>query len=319
MQAAHRSALLQAYHLIQDRQPQQARPLILGVLRHDHSNIDAWWLAVYSAQSPAEKAAALERVLQLEPSHPAALELRYRWQQRGELSADPSSRAKPRLKLEQHHAPRRFNKKVWAFRLIGLVCLWAVSIYMLDGFFGGRFSKPIEDLLGIEPTALGWVAVDEGGQVKESQLTREDRIPITLQETITTAGQEVTLGMIRQEEAHTYDFGSVAGAELMLGALFSSNADSPVTALEVWDSFGNVIAREQPMTELRQQIEGSGLQADFTAALANVRFIQFTAPYTGNYTLAVISRPGGPGGQYSLFASSADATIGGYENYLPAR
>lgn len=310
--------LHQAYQLIKAREFTAARPLVMGVLQKDADNLNAWWLATYVARNNTEKRAALQKILKLVPDHAPALEMLRRVEKREALivvqDVVPPDRLRKKANVSIQPASSRQKKRslVWALRLTGLALLWGMSLLIIDNFMGGVVSKPIEETLGIEPDAIGWVDPATGQELAEET---DNAVPITQEFKIDQYG-DMNLNVLREGEAHLYHFNALAGAEIMIAANFAVGATSEIRALELWDMNGRVIAREQDFTDLTSQIDSSA-DAMF-ASILSVRAIIMTAPYTGKYTVALISRPNGPKGQYGLFIQRTDATISeDFNSYIP--
>lgn len=62
-----RSQLLEAYNLIKDGRKGEAENLLIGVLRDNEGNADAWWLLANALSTPEEQREAVEQVLTLRP------------------------------------------------------------------------------------------------------------------------------------------------------------------------------------------------------------------------------------------------------------
>ena len=113
MNETTRRRLQHAYELIKLKDFGAARPLVIKSLKEDKTNIDAWWLAVYTAKNPAEKRRAVDQVLHLNPHHEAALTLQQRLDEREALGGRRRGRgpalalgAPPRLAPRQARSSR---------------------------------------------------------------------------------------------------------------------------------------------------------------------------------------------------------------------
>jgi hypothetical protein len=313
---AHRHKLQQAYLLIKQRQFSAARPLVNSVLQEDQDNLNAWWLASYTSQEPAEIRRALGQVLRLQVQHGPAQERLRRLEERHRAlptTKHPGTEIRLKKSLDQvREAPRRkpIRWNVLVFRLAAFLCFWGMSFMVVDAFLGGNFSQPLEQALGIQPEVLGWVNV-RGGMGNES-LPEEQRIPIVLDETLEDY-DEMKVNVLRQGEAHVYRFGATQGTEVIIASNFSNGGLSEVNAVELWDANGNLIEGEQDFSDLTSQIESR--QDEFLASIVAVRGIVYTIPRTGNYQVALISREGGPSGQYSFFFTNTTQSIGTFDQY----
>ena len=69
------SVLDRAYRLIDEGQLSEAQSLLKALLPEHEKNPDVWWLLVHATDDPEEGQKALQKVLELDPESPQALEL----------------------------------------------------------------------------------------------------------------------------------------------------------------------------------------------------------------------------------------------------
>ena len=67
-----RLALLQARDYLRQGKPEEARPLLVGVLKQDPKNERAWWMLGFVFEEPERRRYAFEQVLQINPNHEKA-------------------------------------------------------------------------------------------------------------------------------------------------------------------------------------------------------------------------------------------------------
>jgi hypothetical protein len=275
-----------AYQYVQMEAYDEARPILEDVLKFDPNNIDAWWLSVFIAETPQRKRAALGRVLQLKPDHMLAQLLAERLDQSGaNIYGDaPAKASRPIL------PPKKKRRIRWAYVLfsaIGLVATMFTSLLLIDNLTGGQMFAGFEERLFGEPEADGWVDATNGGLATED-LPEEQRIPITLRRNV---GYGTQLGVLDIGEAHQYQFNAVRGDEIIVAINFPNNGNTAVIALELWNPSGGVIARE--ITDL-----------GFNAGVLSGRALQYNVLQENTFSLVIVSRPGGPAGNYTLIIST---------------
>ena len=72
MSQQHQSQLQEAYQLIKSGNKQEATRLLLGILRENRDNADAWWLLANATSDAEKQRQALGQVLRVKPDHNAA-------------------------------------------------------------------------------------------------------------------------------------------------------------------------------------------------------------------------------------------------------
>jgi hypothetical protein len=306
MNETTRRRLQHAYELIKLKDFGAARPLVVKSLNEDKSNIDAWWLAVYTAKDPEEKRRAVAQVLRLNPTHEAALVLQNRLDEReAQAAAEPvpttviySSRPETFRKVEKKD--RSFG---CFMQLVGILCLSFAAFVIVNNFFGGSYVGQLERLIGGEPEALGWISEEEGG-LREADI--EQGIPITRETSINDMGSP-KFDVLFEGEAHTYSFYASLGAELLIAANFTSRGSSDVAVLELWDASGKVVAREQKLSEMMGE-SGDMIEQQFNGTLT-IHAINYTVTHAGSYTVALVGYDGAPRGNYTLMVMDANEPI----------
>jgi|GEM_PF-3925776 len=172
-----RATLKEAYRLMKAGDVDRARPFIIQSIKQQPENAHAWWLAVFIAETPAQKRQTVQKVLQLDPQHEKARRL---WQKiGGNKPVSPSMPAPPPAKVsaqkelpdqlidpfavETPQKKKKSRKRVWAIR-IGIYLLLSLgSLYLVDLFRGGTYSQRVEYTIFGEPDVDTWVAADTGG------------------------------------------------------------------------------------------------------------------------------------------------------------
>ncbi len=284
--------LHQAYRLIKAGDTTQARPLVADALRANRQNIDAWWLASYTAQSEAERRAALGHVLRLNPSHKPALEALRR------LDAPRPHRA------ESPRPRQRFRPGMLALRVFGFACFGLVGLLLYSNFVGGGPWLAIERFLFGAPEATGYVAPGGGSALE----TAENAFPIVQEGEISGYG-EIKLAALRRGEAHRYSFNASRGDEILIGVTFTNPGDTRTTAMELWDSTGRMVASELNMQAQIDEMTG-GMPNPFEG-LSSFRAIQYAVPRSSTYYVVLIARDGGAAGNYNLLITNANDPIQG--------
>lgn len=301
MDETARRRLLNVYALIKLHDIVAARPLVLAALQEDRRNIDAWWLAVYTAKDSAEKRKALQMVLRLNPNHAAAQSLLARLDEREQAQpASPVQAPKP-VYISQsgtglHRQPKK-NNMAKGLQIAGGLALAFMSFVIVDNFMGGKYTTYIDRLFNGQPEAVGWVA-EEGGQADEQS---NQGVPITEQKSVRAMG-DMNFSILSENEAHTYILAANQGDEILVGINFTQQGQADVTALELWNQNGQVVAREEKIVEMMEL--DSALESQL-GAIFSVRSIHYVVPQSGIYTIAVIGRQGGPRGNYTLIITDA--------------
>lgn len=72
MSQQHQAQLQEAYQLIKSGSKQEATRILLGVLRENRDNADAWWLLANATSDPEKQRQALGQVLRIKPDHNSA-------------------------------------------------------------------------------------------------------------------------------------------------------------------------------------------------------------------------------------------------------
>lgn len=275
-----------AYQYVKMEAYDEARPILEDVLKFDPDNIDAWWLSVFIAETPQRKRAALGRVLQLKPDHMPAQLLAESIDQSGANIYDsrPAKPSRPIL------APKKKRRIRWAYVIlsaIGLIATMSTSLLLIDNLTGGQMFAGFEERLFGEPEADGWVDATNGGLAR-ADLPEEQRIPITARRNV---GYGTQLGILDIGEAHQYQFNAVRGDEIIVAVNFPNNGTTGVIALELWNSSGGVVTRE--ITNL-----------GFDAGILSGRALQYNVLQEATFSLIIVSRPGGPAGNYTLIIST---------------
>lgn len=328
-----RNKLKQAYELLKMNDAIAARPLIKAITQQYPDSLDAWWLAVQSAESPEARYKALKEVLRIKPEHEKAqlaikkLKSQLSTQQQNALITQARPLAPIQPITKRRKAKQDTRRRVWIWRLTGMVSLWVMSLLILDSFLGWGIFRPIEYMLLGEPEAQGYVSAN-GGKIDEnlaqsqtSSAQSQGSIPIVKSETLKTTTGGMQIDTIYHGEAHTYAIPARAGMELMIAVNFLNDSGAQnVEAIEIWDADGRLVARETRFGEFMDQADmnlaevggeaGRLLQDQFNAMLT-MRMITYSVPHDGHYTIAIISRDGGPAGQYSLLITNENAALDG--------
>ncbi len=104
-------------------------------------------------------------------------------------------------------------------------------------------------------------------------------------------------------EAHRFTFRGRRGDELIVAVAFTNSGSDQVMALELWDSFGRLVAAEF-------QDEGFSL-----GGLLSGRVLQYNVIQEDTFSLVIVSRENGPSGNYELivdtFANMLEDSSGG--------
>lgn len=280
------SYLKNAYDLIQQGKMPEALPIVAAVVKAEPDNCDAWWLAVFVAQTPRQKRIALERVLYLNPTHGPAKILMQRMLQ--EADAAPSTPSRPARPI------RKKRQIKWSYVLLsafGLLSLFMVGLVMVDNFMGAGILDPIERLIMGEPEALGWVNRNTGAKMAAPN-DPSAQIPITNARNVRGFGSQI-VGILDHDEAHRINFYATRGDQLVIAAAFSNNGNTSITGMVLWDSNGQVVAREV-----------SGEEFDL-GALFGARGLTYDVVQSGTFSLVIIANPaGGPSGNYTLIVDT---------------
>lgn len=280
------SHLKKAYDLIRQGNTVEALPIVAAVVKAEPDNCDAWWLAVFVAQTPRQKRIALERVLYLNPTHAPAKILMQRMAH--DADAAPAAPSRPVRPI------RKKREIKWGYVLLstfGLLSLFMVGLVMLDNFTGAGVLKPIERLIVGEPEALGWVNRNTGAKLTAPN-NPSAQIPITKARNVRGFGSQI-VGVLDREEAHRIDFYASRGDQLVIAAAFSNNGNTSITGMVLWDSQGQVVAREI-----------SGAEFDL-GAIFGARGLTYDVVQSGTFSLVIIANPsGGPSGNYTLIVDT---------------
>lgn len=280
------SYLKNAYDLIRQGKTTEALPIVAAVVKAEPENCDAWWLAVFVAQTPRQKRIALERVLYLNPMHSPAKILMQRMVQ--ESDAAPAAPPRPVRPI------RKRREIKWGYVLLsafGLLSLFMVSLVMIDNFMGAGILKPIERLIVGEPEALGWVNRNTGAKMTVPN-DPSAQIPITQARTVRSFGSQI-VGVLDREEAHRIDFYASRGDQLVIAAAFGKNGNTSITGMVLWDNLGQVVAYEV-----------SGEEFDL-GAIFGARGLTYDVVQSGTFSLILIANPsGGPSGNYTLIVDT---------------
>ena len=69
------STLNEAYQLIENGQPADARNLLKPLLESDSGNPDVWWLYIHAAEDAEDGRRALDKLVELSPNYPGLPDL----------------------------------------------------------------------------------------------------------------------------------------------------------------------------------------------------------------------------------------------------
>lgn len=284
MDGESRKQLVAAYRLIKTGQLHAAAPLVQAILNAHPQNQDAWWLAVYIAPTASQKIRLLEHLLSLAPDHQAAQLLLQRLQ----APPAPPITSPQRIVTKKISSPRRKIK--WPYVLLsvfGLLAALSVPLLLIDNLSGGQILGGIQKQIFGEKAALGWVDGQQGGR---GDADSQDAIPITHQNAVRFG--DIKIEVLSAGEAHRYRFSAQRGDELMIAAMFTSNGNTELNTLELWDSNGQLITREF-------SAEGFELGNLFGA-----RVLHYNVARDGQFSVVLVGRSGGGLGNYSLMVDT---------------
>lgn len=326
-----RIKLQQAYELIKIKDFVAARPLVISTLAQYPDHVDVLWMAVLvNGEDFDEQRELVQRILAINPGHAKAQALAKKLTLTivpdHERPVVTNSRPAQKVVIKKRNAKADRRNRIWLWRFTAFASMWVVSLLILDSFMGWGYFQPIEEALLGKPEAIGFVA-DEGGQIAVNEQGTPDSaaveaaIPIIKEEEIRNTTSGIQIDTLNRGQAHAYRFPAYAGTEVMIAINFLNDRGAQnVAAIEVWNAQGRVVAREERFSEFISDANfdlaevggeaGAALQEQFDAMLS-MRMIQFVPPATGTYTLNVVSRDGGPSGNYSLMITTTEAALDG--------
>jgi hypothetical protein len=285
MNPVTRKALHEAYHKIKTGDRGAARALIKPVLAEHKNNVDAWWLAVHAASTPADRRLALVQVLRLNPLHRPARILLDRLNTEHPEGIDELAKELPLPPPGQQRrdtTPPRARRWVWNLMILaGCLSFWFASAALITSVLGMEwFDNTLNDVrkaLGDDsPQGRG----GQFGTVQGGDPQHPYDIPVTEKESIKPS-QEPTTNTLKKDEAHIYTFSAQRGQEVMALLQFTIAGDAHYV-MELRDAAQRKIAT------------GEGAKDSGTVTLI------YEIRQTGQYALVIIGRPNGPRGGYAL-------------------
>lgn len=304
MKSTIRDQLQEAYRLIKMKDFVSARPLIIEILREDKENIDAWWLAVYAAESDKDKRIALSKVLTLKPDHAAAKEMVQRLnRQTAELASPAQKLRTTSIQMEKKSSPLPL-----VLGFAGILALLFAVVAIYDAFTG-------QNLLGFlakDKEALGWVEADSIG-IAGDDLPEDQRIPIVQNKD--AEYNNLQNGTLYNKEAHAYNIRGIPNDTILIVIVFSKDLMS-FDEQELLDALTNVSnidpynrrRPEVPLMELwneQNKVVAQGTLGD----IPHTQMIEYTPLDYGNLRLVITGREGAPTGNYFLQITSSSGII----------
>lgn len=284
-----------AYLYIREGDFERAGRIIARTLKDDPQNVDGWWLAAFVTMDVERKRAALIRVLSLQPDHGPARTLIQKL-------GVPKTKKTSTIETPIFERSTKKRKVKWLYVVLmafGILASMSVPLIVLDNFTGGEITGRIERALFGEPDAIGWVDVESGGIANED-IDRDERIPIVKRTGVNLGGTPI-VSTISHGEAHQYLLNGRRGDELVIAVAFTANGDSDVIALEFWDQAGRRLAYE--IQDL-----------PFEVPILSGRAMTYNVVQSGSYSVVVVSRDGGPSGNYTLSVTTIDDVMEEYGN-----
>ncbi|KAB2903790.1 MAG: hypothetical protein F9K27_11720 [Anaerolineae bacterium] len=300
MDDATRDKVQEVYRLIKIKDFVTARPILAEILREDKNNIDAWWLAVFAAESDKDKHIALNKVLALKPDHAAAKEMLYR------LNRQTATLTPPTIpqKLRTTSIQKKSSPLSYLLGLLGIVGFLFTAVAVYDAITG----KNILGFLAKDKEALGWVEADSIG-IAEEEVPEDKRIPIVQDETAEL--NEIQNGTLFRGEAHAYNIRGRPNDTLLIVIVFAKDLVS-FNEQELLDALSNVSNIDPynrplpnvPLMELwneQNRVVANGTLGD----LPHTQMIEYTPSQYETLKLVITGRDGAPTGNYFLQITSA--------------
>lgn len=303
--------LQQAYHLIKNRDFAAARPLVLEVLREDKNNLDAWWLAVYVAESDRDKHAALNKVLALNPDHAAAQEIRRRLHS----PVDQFGITQPRLKKTSLTPPKKKSRLPYILGLFGLIMAGFTVLAIFDAITGKNVLRPVQQQVIGEGENFGYVEANNVGIATGNEVG----LPI-VSETKAEMSQ-IQNQTLFNGEAHAYKIVGQPNDTLYIFIVFSQDlvGFDEADLLDALNQVSNIDPNNRPkptipLIELwngENKVVAQGTIGD----LPGTQMIEYTPTTRESLKLIVAGRDGNPTGNYFVQITSSSGIMLMAEQY----
>lgn len=294
--------LQDAYRLVKIKDFVSARPLIIDILREDKNNVDAWWLAVYAAETDKDKRIALSKVLALKPDHAAAREMVQR------LKRQTTDLSPQKLRTTAIQTKKKSSSLPLLLGFAGILALLFAVVAVYDSFTG-------QNLLGFlakDKEALGWVEADSIG-IAEEELPEDKRIPIVQNKD--AEYNHLENGTLYSGEAHAYNIRGKPDDTILIVIVFSKDLMS-FNEQELLDALSNVSSIDPynrprpdvPLMELwneQNKVVAHGTIGD----IPHTQMIEYTPSVYEDLRLVIAGRDGAPTGNYFLQITSSSGII----------